>query len=248
MTEVLSPAPPIGRWTWRKLGHPATLMLLGTNAIPVIGLVFWRWDAFVLLLGYWMETAVIAFWTLVRIAVHPEEVTTDTKGPRPGLVRRVFILAFVILFVGIFMTAHFGIIWQAFGGTWRGFGSSARDFVQTVLWGTGLWIAILAAFFSRGVACLLDLIGAVQVRRWILAIWPDYPGALPADRKPDPGAALFGLGGRIVLMQVAVVIGGFIAVKLGMHAPVILPLMLLIAIKTYVELSLHIADWPDTEQ
>ena len=48
-------------------------------------------------------------------------------------------------------------------------------------------------------------------------------------------------------MQVAVLLGGFIAVKLGMLAPVILPLLILIAIKTYIELSLHIAAWPDAE-
>lgn len=248
MTETSAPAPVIGRWTPRKLAHPATLMLLASNAIPLIGLVFWRWDAFVLLLGYWAETAVVAFWTLVRIAVRPEEATGDTKSPRPGLIRRVFILAFVVLFVGIFMTAHFGIIWEAFGGAWRGFGPSAGDFVRTILWGTGLWIAVAAAFISRGVTCLLDLIDPVRIRRWILAAWPQYPGALPGDRQVDPGAALIGLGGRIVLMQVAVLFGGFIAVKLGMLAPVILPLMILIAIKTYIELSLHIADWPDAEK
>ena len=164
MSEISAPAPVTGRWTMRKLAHPATLMLLATNAIPPIGLVFWRWDAFVLLLGYWAETAVIA---------------------------------------------------------------------------------VLAAFVSRGVTCLLDLLGAVPIRRWILAIWPDYPGALPANRKPDPGAVLFGLGGRIILMQVAVLVGGFIAVKLEMVAPVVLPLLILIAIKSYIELSLHIADWPN---
>jgi hypothetical protein len=48
-------------------------------------------------------------------------------------------------------------------------------------------------------------------------------------------------------MQVALVIGGFLAVKLGLYAPVLLPLLLPIAIKTYIELSLHIADWPDQQ-
>jgi hypothetical protein len=247
MSEMSAPASAIGRWTLRKLAHPATLMLLASNAIPLIGLVFWRWDAFVLLLGYWMETAVVAFWTLVRIAVRPEEATGDSKSPRPGPIRRAFILAFVILFVGIFMIAHFGIIWEAFGGTWRGFAASGDDFVRTILWGTGLWIAVVAAFISRGATCLRDLIDPVRIRRWILAIWPEYPGALPGDRRADPGAALIGLGGRIILMQVAVLLGGFIAVKLGMLAPVILPLLILIAIKTYIELSLHIAAWPDAE-
>ena len=248
MTDMPASEPVIGRWTLRKLAHPATLMLLASNVVPLVGLVFWRWDAFVLLLGYWSETAVVAFWTMLRIAVRPEEATFDAKSPRPGIVRRAYILAFVIFFVGFFMAVHFGILWEAFGARWRGRISGTGDFLRLMLWDTGLWIAVLAAFVSRGVSCLLDLIDPIAIRRCILAMWPQYPGALPGERTPDPGGALFGLGARIVLMQVALVIGGFAAVKLGLYAPVILPLMLLIAIKTYIELSLHIADWPDAEK
>jgi hypothetical protein len=242
MTEVSAPAAPIRRWTLRKLAHPATLLLLAGNAVPVVGLLLWHWDAFVLLLGYWMETAVVAFWTLLRIAVRPEEATGDAASPRPGLIRRVLILAAVVFFVGIFMAVHFEIIREAFDGAWRGRVSTAGDFLRAVLWETGLWVAVLAAFVCRGATCLLDLIDPVRIRRWILAVCPDYPGALPGERKLEPGAALVGLGGRIVLMQVAVLVGGFAAVKLGLYATVVLPLMLLIAVKTYVELSLHIAD------
>jgi hypothetical protein len=244
MTMASAPANPLDRWTARNLAHPATLALVGSNAVPIIGLVFWRWDAFVLLLGYWMETAVIAFWTFVRIAARLEEATADTKGPRPGPVRRVFILAAVLAFVGLFMAVQFEIIREAFGAAWRHRAASRGQLAWAVLWEEGVWVAVLAVFLGRGVTCLLDLLDPVRIRRWILAIWPDYPGVLPGDRKVEPGTALIGLGARIVLMQVAILVGGFVAVKIGMAAPVVLPLILLVVIKSYIELSLHIADMP----
>ena len=246
MTEVLSPSQASDRWTLRKLAHPATLLLLASNAVPLIGVMFWHWDAFVLLLGYWMETAVAAFWTLVRIAVRPEEASGKAEHPRPGLIRRVFTLIFILLFVGLFMGAQFGILWEAFGTAWRD--RVSVDVVRAVLWDTGLWVAVVAAFISRGVTCLLDLIDPVRIRRWILSIWPDYPGALPGERPTEPGKALVALGGRIFLMQVALLVGGFIAVKVGMLTPVMLPLIVLVAIKTYIELSLNIADFSDAEK
>ena len=58
------------------------------------------------------------------------------------------------------------------------------------------------------------------------------------------GDAIIGLFARIVLMQVAILLGGFIAVRVGMATPVLVPLAILIAIKTYIELSLHVSDWP----
>ena len=60
------------RWTAARLFHPSTVLLAGTNLIPVIGLLFWSWDAFLVLLAYAMETAVVAFWTMLRITLRPE--------------------------------------------------------------------------------------------------------------------------------------------------------------------------------
>jgi hypothetical protein len=30
------------------------------------GVLYWQWDTFQLLMLYWMETVVLAFWTLMR--------------------------------------------------------------------------------------------------------------------------------------------------------------------------------------
>jgi hypothetical protein len=41
------------------------------NLIPLYGVLYWQWDAFQLLMLYWTETVIIAFWTIVGIARLP---------------------------------------------------------------------------------------------------------------------------------------------------------------------------------
>ena len=41
------------------------------NLIPLYGVLYWQWDAFRLLMLYWTETVIIAFWTIVGIARLP---------------------------------------------------------------------------------------------------------------------------------------------------------------------------------
>jgi hypothetical protein len=45
----------------RQVLRPSTLILLIANLFPLYGIAYWGWDAFVLLMLYWMETGIIAF-------------------------------------------------------------------------------------------------------------------------------------------------------------------------------------------
>ena len=46
---------------------PSTILVLMSDLVALAGVLWWGWDAFVLLMFYRMETAVIAFWALARI-------------------------------------------------------------------------------------------------------------------------------------------------------------------------------------
>ena len=63
----------------RYLLQPSSLILIAANLVPLVGVIFWDWDAFVLLMLYWLETAVIAFWTVVRIATLPRASLGDIR-------------------------------------------------------------------------------------------------------------------------------------------------------------------------
>ena len=41
--------------------------LIGVNLIPLVGVFWWDWDAFTVILLYWLETAVIGVITMLRI-------------------------------------------------------------------------------------------------------------------------------------------------------------------------------------
>ena len=71
MTDGGSKATAADLPAWRGLLHPGIPILLIANLYPLIGVVLWGWDAFLLLMLYWMETVIVAFWTIVRIAQFP---------------------------------------------------------------------------------------------------------------------------------------------------------------------------------
>lgn len=50
----------------------STLLALAGNLVPLVGVLSWSWDPFQLLMLYWMETVVLAGWTMARIAVLPQ--------------------------------------------------------------------------------------------------------------------------------------------------------------------------------
>ena len=58
MTEAAGEPPPrqveAGR-RGRLLLRPSVLILVAANLVPLIGVIFWGWDAFVLLMLYWLE-------------------------------------------------------------------------------------------------------------------------------------------------------------------------------------------------
>jgi hypothetical protein len=43
------------------------LVGLSANLIPLYGGLYWQWDSFQLLMLYWMETVIMAFWTILGI-------------------------------------------------------------------------------------------------------------------------------------------------------------------------------------
>ena len=92
----------------RYLLYPSTLILIAANLVPLVGVLLWGWDAFVLLVLYWLETAVIAFWTIVRIAITPRNALGDIKfqgSDKPGA--PLGLALFFTLHAGIFMGVHF---------------------------------------------------------------------------------------------------------------------------------------------
>ena len=214
----------------RALMKPATWVLLAANLIPLAGVLLWGWDAFVLLILYWLETVVIAFWTVLRIATMrrgslDELQLNDQRGP----VSPIGMAAFFTLHAGIFMGVHFMFLWTLFSGEWSKKIHGVGAFIDQLVIGTDLWIPLAVLFCVHGALMGLD---AVRPMLWrglgLVEITP--------ARKPLLGPAegiVFGLYVRIFVMQVTIILGAWVALLFGSAGA----LAFLILVKTAMEVS-----------
>lgn len=199
----------------------AALVLIAANLLPVVGVLYWGWDAFVLLMLYWMETAIIGFWTIVRVAAAPD----DSGMPRGiGAVLSGFgRAAFFTVHAGIFMLVHFVFLWTLFSDGWSRRIHGVGDFFSLMVVGTGLWFPVIILLLGRG---------------WAL-LWPVVAPRLGFAARPMQGEAEGGviaaLYTRIIVMQFTILIGAWFAILAGNSAGA---LILLIVIKTVVDLGI----------
>lgn len=191
--------------------------IVGANLLPLIGVFFWGWDAFVLLILYWLETLIIAFWTMVVALLGPAPLLKGGKGTM-GFPGRLAMVAFFTLHAGIFMTVHFVFLWVLFAGSWRDLIDGPVSFVRILILGTDLWFPLAVLFLIRGYFAL-----APCVRR-----------SFGIDDSGEPGET-FQVGGlylRIFVMQFTIIVGGWIAIMAG---GTVGPLILLVLFKTLIE-------------
>lgn len=205
---------------------PYAVVLVAANLLPLVGVVFWGWDAFVLLMLYWLETLVIAFWTILPILLIPG-ITANGLGVRisgsPQAAGRVGSALFLTLHAGIFMAVHFLFLWTLFSGPWAALIHGPSDFVVLLVVGTGLWFPLLILFLVRGWGVFGPY---VAPRLSFLSVT-----APPAIDEP---ALLVALYVRIFVMQVAIILGGWLAVLSGGSTGA---LALLVVAKTLVDLN-----------
>ncbi len=205
---------------------PLVIVLI-SNLIPLAGVLFWGWDTFVLLMLYWLETLIIAFWTLLRILVAADY----SKSFFGEVATRLFTFAFFLVHSGGFMLGHFIFLWTIFGKKWSheipitsGFSMLPVEiFWDKMVIANGLLIPLAVSFVGRGVAFVIEMSK--------LSLWQRLVSSEPGSDSKD-GKLVGGLYGRIIAMHIAILAGAGLAQKFGDVAP----LMLLIAMKTVIDL------------
>jgi len=204
---------------------PSALILVAANLLPIVGVVFWGWDAFVLLMLYWLETAIIGFWTIVRLVSMDADGRADIRFGSSGRVAgRVGIGLFFTLHAGIFMTVHFIFLWALFSGAWSERIHGVGDFIREMVIGTDLWIPLLVLFIVRGAVIL----GPALRRKLGLA-------AVGVAPSVSGQSVLLGLYLRIVVMQVAIILGAWMALLAGSVGALVLLVVLKAIVDVYFD-------------
>jgi len=209
---------------------PISIVLL-SNLIPLVGVLFWGWDTFVLLMLYWLETVIIAFWTLLRILVG-----ADFSHSFAGEVAsRVFMFLFFLVHSCGFMLGHFVFLWAFYGKGWSdkipvtaNFSAlPVEAFWEKMIVANGLLIPLAVSFLGRGIAFIIEMAR--------LPLWQRLVSSDPVQGR-QVGALVGGLYTRIVIMHLVIIGGAALAQKYGALAP----LVLLILAKTVIDIWLFV--------
>jgi hypothetical protein len=218
---VVSPqrlCPPMSRY----LFLPTALATLVVNLIPLYGVLSWGWDTFQLLILYWIETVVIAFWTIRRLARLPGEQKKPNAAP--------FNLAeFFTLHAGMFIGVHFILLWAFFSYDWFRKVHGVGSFFFELFIANGVWVAIVCMLVLHAISYLVDA-------------KPGHDGGAPrhlvqtsARTTGDPVMPIIGgLYVRIIITQIAILVGAWFSGFTNSLAP----LVIVIVLKTLVDLGL----------
>jgi hypothetical protein len=214
----------------RLLGGLHSLVTLAGNLVPLVGVLYWGWDTFQLLMLYWMETVIVAFWTIRRLAALPPTLlgTMMVNGRK----QRAGLLGFFTLHAGAFMGAHLLFLFVLFSGDWWKKVHGLASFFGALFISNGAWIALLLFFFAGWIAFRLTptsgLVHAIRQK-----VQGRQVAAAPAEKSDAVGSIVGGLYIRIFVMQIAIIAGAWFAQAYGSLAP----LLIVIGLKTLFDLA-----------
>jgi len=197
----------------QNFSKPSVWALIAANIYPVIGVIFLHWQTFPLLLFFWTENLVIGFYTVLKM------LTASSDNAKPAA--KVAMIPFFCMHYGLFTLVH-GIFVVAIFGT--GFAdNSSMDFGSVwqqvidngLIWGT------LILMVSHGLSFFQNYIGKNEYRQAALQTLMSQPY------------------GRVVILHITIIIGGFLSMMLG--SPVA-ALLFLIVLKVAMDITTHLRE------
>ena len=199
------PAPEATRVPAPSLTSPSSLALIAANLVPLAGVLFFGWDLASVIVLFWAESAVIGFYTALKMAV-------------VGKLTAVLFVPFFIGHFGGFMAAHFLLIYSLFvrGAFATGQAPGAAEALSAIF--RPLWLSLAALFISHGVSFVDNFLG----RR-------EYEGTTMKALMVAPY-------NRIIVMQLALIFGGWIILLLRSPLPA---LALFVLLKIVLDFSAH---------
>lgn len=162
------------------------------NLIPIIGVVFWGWDAFTLIFLYWLENVVIGVRTLASMAA---------SALLGGMLNKLGAAVF-----GVFFTFHYGLFCFVHGMfVVVLFGGSARNPNSMFDLAT-----VARDLFAQEPNLL---IGFASIVAWQLIVLARFVLSGEAKRT-NPTALMVTPYPRIIVLHIAILGGGFLLMLL----------------------------------
>lgn len=165
--------------------HLPVISLIGSNFIPIIGVLFYGWSIPTILFLYWVESGVIGFFNIFKMLLaqgsDSEIVRLKDAAFFEKYGKYVMIPFFMIHYSG-FMLGHWAFIYGIFGSTIQ----SNRNFLLT----------LLVMFISHEISFIVNFIG----RQEYLSISTQAQMVQPYK--------------RIVVMHLTIIFGSWLSIAL----------------------------------
>jgi len=216
--------PAKGENIWTNL---PLLALLVSNAVPLFGVLYLKWDVFYIVLLYWAENLVIGFYNILKIALVRVGHPIEHLG-------KLFMIPFFIIHYGGFAAGHGFFILAIFskdkqvdsildGETWPCFLVFVQMLINVInhiiqIIPSEVKLAVLSLFASHGVSFVYNYL-----------IKGEYTKASLKELMHKPYS-------RVFIMHITVLVGAFVMMALKSPAGV---LVVLVILKTIIDVKLH---------
>lgn len=189
-------------------------VLVAANLVPLAGVLWWDWSVFALLVLFWMENVVIGLLFALRM------LCADPSDPALWL-GKLFMIPFFCVHYGMFTAVHGMFVFMLFGGDKA---AQKLDLAEPALRAAeryDLWLPIGVLVASHAFSFLWNYLYRGEFRRAQLSRLMAKPY------------------GRVMVLHVAIILGGFGAALLG--SPV-WALVLLVVLKTGLDYRAHLKE------
>jgi len=225
LKSLLLPAKGAGLWT-----NIPVLALLAANMIPLVGVLFLKWNAFYIVLLYWAENLAVGFYNVLKMAFAKVRHPIEHLG-------KLFLIPFFIIHYGGFTGVHGFFILAMFSKGEQGPPMGGDEawpcflvFVQMLYNVVKHIMLTIPPTVRLGVLSLFASHGVSFIYNYFLK--GEYARANPRDLMGQPYA-------RVFVMHITILGGGFLSMVLGSPAALLLILVLL---KTAIDIKFHLRE------
>lgn len=203
-----------GRPAWLS---PTALVLIAANLVSLYGVLVLGWAVLPVLVLFWLENVVIGALNVLRMVV-------AQPGSSAAAGRKLFLIPFFCVHYGLFTAVHGLFVFTLFGG------ERYRALVD------GLW-SVDAARSAIGEFALWPALAALTASHLFSFFW-NYLGR-GEFRAARPELLMHAPYGRVIVMQVTIILGGILAQVL--RSP-LWALLVLVVLKIVLDLRAHIRE------
>ena len=202
----------------------AVVTLIAANLVPLVGVLFFGWNVWMILIVYWLENGVVGVFNVLKMlkAQGPSDGSTSMRvnGVPAATMSRAALVPFFIVHYGIFWLVHGIFVW-----TLPVFGTleteTASDRLTTGFDPVTIPLAVLVLAISHGVSYWFNFIKGGEYLRVSVARQMGAPY------------------GRLMVLHVTIIIGGMAIAFTGAPAAAV---AVLVALKTALDVGFHLAE------